>query len=82
MVIVLTKCRQDQGNRWSCFWKLARQKCFSNLPAHIFECVLEHIPFVSKKVITNTQTQKKATNEEKRHTKETKEKKEKKILLL
>ena len=66
---------------------MATKKCFSKLPAHIFECVSEYIPFVSKKVIANTQIQtknqknyrkhtnrnKKAkeTNEEKRHTKET-----------
>ena len=72
---------------------MATKKYFPNLPAHIFECASEYIPFVSKKVIANTQTQtkkqknyrkhtdrnKKAkeTNEEKRHTKETKEEKEK-----
>ena len=30
---------------------------FFYLPAHIFDCVSEYTPFVSKKDITNTQTQ-------------------------
>ena len=30
---------------------------FFHLPAYIFDCVSEYIPFVSKKDITNTQTQ-------------------------
>ena len=39
---------------------------FCYLPAHIFDCVSEYTPFVSKKDITNTQTE---TKEEKKITK-------------
>ena len=50
--------------RQPCFWKLARQKYFYYILHcifitfyYIFNCVPEYIPFVSKKDITNTQTQ-------------------------
>ena len=56
---------------------MAKQKCFSHLPAHIFECVSEYISFVFKKAITDANKKAKETNEEKRYTKETKEEKEK-----
>ena len=64
---------------------MATKKCFSNLPAHIFECVSEYIPFVSKKVIADTQTQTKKQNKltKKRGIqKKPKKKRRKKILLL
>ena len=70
--------------RWSCFWKLAGQKCFSNLPAHIFDCVSENIPFVSKKDITKakTQTKKQKKLKKKRDIKNKSKKRRKKMLLL
>ena len=64
---------------------MATKKYFSNLPAHIFECASEYIPFVSKKVIANTQTQTKKQNKltKKRGIqKKPKKKRRKKMLLL
>ena len=64
---------------------MATKKYFPNLPAHIFECASEYIPFVSKKVIANTQTQTKKQNKltKKRGLqKKPKKKRRKKMLLL
>ena len=51
--------------------EIGQEKLFFYLPANIFECVSEYMPFVSEKVITNTDANKKA-----KETKETKEEKE------
>ena len=51
------------------FLEIGQAKLFFYLPANI--CVSEYMPFVSKKVIKNTDTNKKA-----KQTKETKEEKE------
>ena len=39
------------------FLEIGQAKMFFYLSAHIFDCASEYIPFVSKKKITNTQTQ-------------------------
>ena len=65
------------------FLEVGQKKCFSNLPAHIFDCVSEYIPFVSKKDITNTQTQTKNQNKlTKKRDKQNKPKKKRKMKML
>ena len=66
------------------FLETGQKKCFSNLPAHIFDCVSEYIPFVSKKDITNTQTQTKNQNKltKKRDIQNKHKKKQRKKMLL
>ena len=66
------------------FLEIGQKKCFSNLPAHIFDCVSEYIPFVSKQDITNTQTQTKNQNKltKKRGIQNKHKKKQRKKMLL
>ena len=66
--------------RQSCFWKLARQKCFfTYLPTYSTVYQNIHLLFLKKISQTHRHKQKSKRNyEEKRHTKETKEEKEKK----
>ena len=65
------------------FLEIGQANFFFYLPAHIFDCVSEYIPFVSKKDITKAQTQ---TKKQKKITKKRdienkpKKKKRKKML--
>ena len=65
--------------RQSCFWKLARQKCFfTYLPTYSTVYQNIHLLFLKKISQTHRHKQKSKRNyEEKRHTKETRETKEK-----
>ena len=62
MVIVLKNAGKIK-KKIVLFLEIGQAKLFFYLPANI--CVSEYMPFVSKKVIKNTDTNKKETKEEK-----------------
>ena len=82
MVNVFTKCRSGK-KQVVLFLRIGQTKMFFHLPAHIFDCVSEYTPFVSKKDITNTQTQTKKQKKitKKRHIQNKPKKKSRKMLL-